>query len=548
VLYSFLSENAESSRDKKTYYNEPQVKAALDELFDQWLKAFPKSTTARINQAAVQYQLENWGGGIRYASEALKIEPENIVALNTRGLCYYRSSPRTGYRMAEKDFQKIIEIDPYHDSAYSHLGRIATDDHKDYKNAAEFFDKAISLNDRSKGYFLGRGKAKFFLENYEAAINDLNRAIAIDSKYEDAYRGREQCLRKLNRPEEAEADLQKLKELIAIGKTKDLLAALSRGDIEQYIKSKRFIDLGAVNQIPLELAERLSFHQGILKLNGLEKLDPEMAELLCKQKGHLHLDGLKSITPKVAEFLGRHDGTLSLNGLAEISSEIAASLGSIQSGLELNGLKSISLDVASILSRSRIGTLSVNGLENMSPEVAKAFAGFKGELRLDGLKTISPPLAAQLGNRENGIRLSGIKSLDPVSAKHLAKCGGRLSLDGLEMISPETAAALAGHQGSLQLYGLRSLSFEVAEKLVVSHGSLELLGVEQVTPEVAASLRTHKGILDLGITAVTADVARELSKHEGRLWLKKLKVTDPEIRAILSQHKGGNPFGVTLGK
>jgi tetratricopeptide (TPR) repeat protein len=539
VLYSFLKENAERSRDEKSFYNEPRVKAALDQLFDRWLKAFPNSTTARNDQASIQYRLKNWGGGIRYADETLRIDPENVVALNTRGLCYYyASNPGAGYQRAEKDFQKIIEIDPYHDTAYYVLGMIATEVHKDYKKAVEFYDKAISLNDRSKEYFFGRGKAKFLLGDYEEAVNDLNRAIAIDSKYAEAYRGREQCLRKLNRIQEAEADSQKLNELIANDKTKDFLAAFSRGDTDQYIKSNRYINLSAVNQIPLELAERLSFHEGILYLNGLETLEPEMAKLLCKQKGHLHLEGLKSITPKVAEFLGQHDGNLYLNGLVELSPEIAASLGSTLSGLELNGLKTISPDTASVLSHSKMATLSLNGLENISPEVAAAFAGFKGELRLDGLSSISIPLAAQLGKREGGIWLSGLKSLDPVSAKHLAKCRRSLNLSGLETISAETAAALAEHQGILTLYGLKSLSPQVAEKLAACPGRLDLAGIERVTPEAAAGLRKHKGDLFLGITTITADVARELSGYQGKLWLSNLKVTDPEILAILDQHKG----------
>ena len=208
VLNYFLSESAHRSGNKMGFLGNPQVKQFLDELFDKWLKEFPNSSTARINQAAFQYYLGKWKESKRYLDEALRIDPENIEGLNLRGWVCYNTSP-TGYRSAEKDFQKIIEINPYHDSAYSNLGMIARDAYKDRKKAVEFYDKAISLNDRSKENFFGRGRAKFFLGNYEEAVNDLSRAIAIDSNYKEAYWARSECLRRLNRVEEAEADMQK---------------------------------------------------------------------------------------------------------------------------------------------------------------------------------------------------------------------------------------------------------------------------------------------------------------------------------------------------
>jgi tetratricopeptide (TPR) repeat protein len=542
VLHAYLREGAENTRDRKAFYNEPQIKALMDELFDRWLKDFPNSVVARIEQAAVQTDLGNWAGGIKYANEALKIEPENIRALSTRAWCYLRSNPG-GHKAAEKDYQKILEISPYMDGANFCLAMIARNQ-KDYRKAIEFFDKAISLNDRKKSYFFERGRVKLFLGNHDEALNDMNTAITIDPEYEEAYWSRSVCLKKLNRIEEAEADSRKAEELSGRDKTRDLLAALSRGNLEQYIKSNRFIDLSALSQIPREMAERLSSHQGSLKLNGLETLDPEIAELFCKQKGDLHLDGLKSITPGVAKSLSRHEGSLYLNGLVEISPEVAASLGNIQSRVELNGLKAVSMDTASALGRSKIKGLSLNGMDEINQNIAKAFSEFRGELQMDGLKTISPSVAAILGKREGRIRLSGLKSLDPVSAKNLAKCKGSLILGGLEMISPETAAALSSHQGVLDLEGLKSLSPEVAEKLAACEGTLRLSGIERITAESAASLRTHKGKLDLGITEISPDVARELSRHQGKLLLFKLETADPEIRSILGQHKGGSPLRV----
>jgi Flp pilus assembly protein TadD len=212
VLHYFLAENAHRSGNKMGFFHNPQVKQLLDELFDKWLKAFPNSSTARINQAAFQYYLGKWKEAKRCLDEALRIDPENIEGLNLRGLVCY-STGRIGYQSAEKDFQRIIEIDPHNDSAYSNLGMIALDAQKDYKKAVEYYDKAISLNDRSKGNFFGRGRAKYFLGDYEEAMNDLDKAIAIDSDYGEAYWGRSECLRKLNRVEEAETDLQKFREL-----------------------------------------------------------------------------------------------------------------------------------------------------------------------------------------------------------------------------------------------------------------------------------------------------------------------------------------------
>jgi hypothetical protein len=142
--------------------------------------------------------------------------------------------------------------------------------------------------------------------------------------------------------------------------------AKHRGFEEKYIRLNyhgradgaiSILRLDNIKSLPVETAEALSAHEGVLVLNGLESLDPAVAAALAKRVGNS-----KTNRP----------GTLVLNGLPAISTEAAAALAAFT------------------------GEIALKAVKEISPETAAALAKHKGRLHLTGLVTISPEASAAL--------------------------------------------------------------------------------------------------------------------------------------------------------
>ena len=190
-MLEYLYECAERSKSKKRFLKNKNVQKILNEILERWLKDFPNSTSARIWLAFINEDLGNVEEAIKYCGEVLAIEPNHRRALRTRGDIYFRSDED---EKAEKDFKKLIEIEPYDDYALFTLGRIANYHYKDYKKAIEYYDKAIELNKTNKYYFYQRGMPKFWLKNYESSKDDFTTAIQIDPRFRESYYYRDRCL------------------------------------------------------------------------------------------------------------------------------------------------------------------------------------------------------------------------------------------------------------------------------------------------------------------------------------------------------------------
>lgn len=73
--------------------------------------------------------------------------------------------------------------------------------------------KSLQLDNTLKGSYLFRGYAYYKVGNYEAALADFNKVIALDSLVGDYYRNRADTLYQLNRHYEALASYENAKQL-----------------------------------------------------------------------------------------------------------------------------------------------------------------------------------------------------------------------------------------------------------------------------------------------------------------------------------------------
>lgn len=123
----------------------------------------------------------NSGNDSQYQDALLQL----AIALHNRaGQCYINGNVDA----AVQDFTEAIQWLPDFPMAFYHRG-LALLDLKRSKDALADFDSAIKYKQEAD-YYAARGRAQFELENDTEALDDLNRAIDLDSKQAAFYHDR----------------------------------------------------------------------------------------------------------------------------------------------------------------------------------------------------------------------------------------------------------------------------------------------------------------------------------------------------------------------
>ena len=100
-----------------------------------------------------------------------------------------RSREQGNYTSAIQDFEQAVEIDPENSSLWNHLCSTRIQAGR-YKLAIEACDQALLLSTKYV-YALGnRADAKTYLLDYDGALVDINRAIALNPTYSYGYQQR----------------------------------------------------------------------------------------------------------------------------------------------------------------------------------------------------------------------------------------------------------------------------------------------------------------------------------------------------------------------
>ena len=135
-------------------------------------------TTAFGNPASNPYSQE-----ITKLKETIETEANNIKALNKLGEIYFNLKM---YKQAEKQFESVLEVDPYYPLAPLTMGNIFTD-REVYKNAIKDYKDAINFTDeQAKAYnFLGSIYSQ--KKDYVAAEESFLKAIKVNPTYIQAH-------------------------------------------------------------------------------------------------------------------------------------------------------------------------------------------------------------------------------------------------------------------------------------------------------------------------------------------------------------------------
>ena len=155
---------------------------------DKALKYTPKKdkeymSMAHAIKSRVHYLLGEMDEAIEHLSECVALQPENAEAYEQRAQIYYEQEQ---YELADKDYERLIELDRGGVMGYMGVGRNAVAQGR-YDEAIKQFDYVVKMHtDYSSGYSF-RAEAYMKKGEYTKAADDIVKALGIDGDSKAFY-------------------------------------------------------------------------------------------------------------------------------------------------------------------------------------------------------------------------------------------------------------------------------------------------------------------------------------------------------------------------
>ena len=195
-----------------------------------WMAA-DKRAQWYINTGMVQSESGTTSNALLAFSQAIHLEPTNVVAYSSRGAARFQLQDFTG---ALVDFEKAMGLSPSNEPAISGRG-LCRFSLKDFKGAAADFTTVINLESNDSSAFNCRGLARANMRDFNAALGDFNKAIRLASYDATFYRNRAMVEGMQTEYELALADASKSLEL----DKKDAVTWSLRGRVQSALKNYR---------------------------------------------------------------------------------------------------------------------------------------------------------------------------------------------------------------------------------------------------------------------------------------------------------------------
>jgi len=201
-VYLTLSKRAKEIGDKaKAIEYERKAK----EIFDALLARDPDNVS--VNNAMALYYL--YHGDLemaeKFVTKVLIIQPNNVVALNTRGLINLKSGNLAIARWVFEE--KALKEDPHSTEAWTNLGVTYMKMGKT-PEAVACFEKALEFDPDNVPALLNVASIYLQYLHYQAALEQYERVLKLVPDNVEAMVGASSCLLGLRRPDEAVARLQ----------------------------------------------------------------------------------------------------------------------------------------------------------------------------------------------------------------------------------------------------------------------------------------------------------------------------------------------------
>lgn len=198
--------------------------------------AFEKSTDLMTEKVYLSIERLDLKEAFRINEDILAKEPDNLLALNNKGLIYGTNSdyqlPQKYIQLARDVFERIIQIKKDNGEAWAnkivalrretkfsesekaleiaysllptsplilHQKGILLIDKKQARQAIKYLDYALKKQYNGE-CLLNRAVANFEISQYEPALRDLERLLSYEKDNSEAWRLKGECLRRLRRP------------------------------------------------------------------------------------------------------------------------------------------------------------------------------------------------------------------------------------------------------------------------------------------------------------------------------------------------------------
>lgn len=174
---------------------------ALDD-YTAAIKANPLFCNGHHNRAILRQEAGQYAEALADYTEAIKLNPNHVAALHNRGQVQLElGNPRE----AVADFSEALRMSP-EDPVSLEMRARAWIASQDFQRAIRDLDEAIRFSkEPSVDLLMQRGELRSAMGNQEAALEDLDRALAIDPQSAASTLFRAKALHRLRRIDEANA-------------------------------------------------------------------------------------------------------------------------------------------------------------------------------------------------------------------------------------------------------------------------------------------------------------------------------------------------------
>ncbi len=318
--YQRLLEQMQAEEGKRVYYSARWLELALALVYQLFFLPDEASHLSAIEQViTIAYETKREGEIIRVLHELSQKQPANLVTANSqrmaRLLLHYFEADQTSQEFLVAASNLLEEASRAPAFSPTLLARIygrrgmACLSSNEYQRAIADFDRALALDPAYASAYLLRGIAYSSLSAHQQAIENFNRALALDSRNTFAYAHRAIANRKLKNYEQAMADFDYVLLLDPQLDGAQLLRSLTYEEFDEarrglgdfdYILELNPYDAQAYALRGMAYYSLNDYQRAIQNLNHALELDPNDAQVYAS-RGRVYLE-LGDIGQAMADF------------------------------------------------------------------------------------------------------------------------------------------------------------------------------------------------------------------------------------------------------
>jgi tetratricopeptide (TPR) repeat protein len=140
---------------------------------------------AYVVSGNAKFERKDYQGAIADYSRAISLDPNYANAYYSRGLAKRLMGDSDS---AIEDYKQALKINPDDADTYNSLGNVLIGNNS--SEALEYLNRAIQIEPNNANAYANRGMARFNLQDYEGAIADYDRSIALDPNHPGVPRTR----------------------------------------------------------------------------------------------------------------------------------------------------------------------------------------------------------------------------------------------------------------------------------------------------------------------------------------------------------------------